>query len=45
MYEVAPIDTWGIFVWKREEILARKLSQLFDEIIQKMEGSEKRCFN
>jgi len=28
MYDIAPLDTWGIFVWIREELLALKMLQL-----------------
>lgn len=32
LYEVAPIDTWGIFVWKREELLAIKMVQTINDV-------------
>eukprot|EP00347_Sterkiella_histriomuscorum_P008943 403343143 len=44
-YNVAPIDTWGIFIWKNEEILAIKMLQTFGELIKTIEGNEKRIQN
>lgn len=41
MYDIAPLDTWGIFVWKREELLALKMLQLLGGINKDMEiGSD-----
>jgi hypothetical protein len=41
------LDTWGIFVWKREELLALKLLQLLGDINKDLEEclSESRIVN
>lgn len=45
MYEVAPLDTWGIFVQKREELLAIKMIQQFEDKLKDIEGNDKRVEN
>ncbi|CDW79278.1 macronuclear development protein 1 [Stylonychia lemnae] len=44
-YEVAPIDTWGIFIWKNEEILALKMLQVFAEQVKLLDCLDKRMQN